>query len=77
MSYILIVDGYKKDRDFICDTIASMAAGINVRCVEDAFIARDLIAKEDPLLIILDVDLPRMSGESFLGISCGIIHCLC
>ncbi len=67
MSYILIVDGSKVDREFICGAIASASAEIEVRCVDDAFLAREMIAAEDPLLIVLDVDLPRMSGGEFLG----------
>ncbi|MDX1924915.1 MAG: chemotaxis protein CheB [Pirellulaceae bacterium] len=67
MSYILIVDGSKADREFIRGAIAATGSEIEVRCVDDAFLAREMIAQEDPHLIVLDVDLPRMSGGEFLG----------
>ncbi len=67
MSYILIVDGSEADRNFIRDAIAATAKEIEIHYVDNAFLARDRIAVEDPLLIVLDVDLPRMSGGEFLG----------
>lgn len=67
MSYVLVVDGSEVDRECISCVITLAAPELEVRCVEDAFLAREMIAKEDPVLIVLDVDLPRMSGGEFLG----------
>lgn len=65
MNHILVVEDSAVDREIISRTLAD--SGFRVKCVEDAFQARESIAKEDPLLIVLDIELPRMSGGEFLG----------
>ncbi len=63
--YILVVEDSLADREVTSSFLTE--CGCEVRCVEDAFQAREEIAKEDPALIVLDIELPRMSGGEFLG----------
>ncbi len=63
--YILVVEDSTVDRAITSSFLTE--SGCEVRCVEDAFQAREEIAKEDPALIVLDIELPRMSGGEFLG----------
>ena len=65
MNYILVVEDTVVDRQLITQCLAN--CGFEVQCVEDAFQARDAIAISDPLLIVLDIELPKMSGGEFLG----------
>ena len=68
MSYVLVVDDSRADRDTMLRCLRSVETLLTTRCAEDAFEARDMIANEDPELIVLSGDLPRMSGGEFLGL---------
>ncbi len=68
MSYILVVEDSDHDRRVLVECLKHCCQGHRIVCAKDAFEARQRIAEEDPVLIVLDRDLPRVSGGEFLGL---------
>ncbi|MFZ5774576.1 MAG: protein-glutamate methylesterase/protein-glutamine glutaminase [Thermodesulfobacteriota bacterium] len=63
---VLIVDDSAVVRQALTDTLQS-DPGIDVMgAARDPFVAADYIAKEVPDVIVLDVEMPRMDGITFL-----------
>ncbi len=63
---VLIVDDSAVVRQALTDTLASDPALSVMGAARDPFVAADHIAKEVPDVIVLDVEMPRMDGITFL-----------
>ena len=63
---VLIVDDSAVVRQSLTDALESDSAITVMGAARDPFVAADIIAKEIPDVIILDVEMPRMDGITFL-----------
>ncbi len=68
MSYILVVGLSARNHEIIARCLAATDSVLTVRAAADAFQAREMIASQDPVMIILAMELPRMSAGEFLGL---------
>ncbi len=66
MSKLLIVEDNQVDRTVLAAVLSQHLPYCQLFFASDAYEARDLIAYEDPQAVLLDLELPRMSGEQFL-----------
>jgi DNA-binding response OmpR family regulator len=65
-SYVLVVED---DADLSAImTLALSTAGYAAHAAQDGREALDMIAREMPSLILLDMNMPNMNGEQFLSI---------
>ena len=63
---VLIVDDSSLVRTRLTRELGSYPQIRVVGSAPDPFIARDMIAKVDPEVLILDLEMPRMDGLTFL-----------
>ncbi len=63
---VLIVDDSAVVRQTLTDTLQSDPQITVMGAARDPYVAADLIAREVPDVIILDVEMPRMDGITFL-----------
>ena len=63
---VLIVDDSAVVRQALTDTLESDPHIEVMGAARDPFVAADIIAKEVPDVIVLDVEMPRMDGITFL-----------
>ncbi|MBI3002428.1 MAG: response regulator, partial [candidate division NC10 bacterium] len=61
---VLLVDDTAKDRELVCDYL--QAAGFEVEEAADGLEALELISRARPDLLVLDLTMPRMSGQELL-----------
>ncbi|MBI2081659.1 MAG: response regulator [candidate division NC10 bacterium] len=61
---VLLVDDTAKDRELVCDYL--QAAGFEVEEAADGLQALELISRARPDLLVLDLVMPRMSGQELL-----------
>src|SRR4051794_31173751 len=61
---VLVVDDDADFREVVRCTLE--AAGYAVRCAEDGRAALELLERERPALVLLDLAMPRMAGEEVL-----------
>ena len=64
---ILIVDDSALVRAHLKKQLSSLPFAQIIGMAPDPFIARDILVKESPDLILLDMEMPRMDGLTFLG----------
>lgn len=67
MRDILIVEDSRVQATMLRNRIVARYPDINVRIAVDPFEAREAIASHSPDLLLLDIELPKMSGTQFLG----------
>ena len=63
---VLIVDDSAVVRQSLTDILESDPKITVMGAARDPFVAADYIAKEVPDVIVLDVEMPRMDGITFL-----------
>jgi two-component system chemotaxis response regulator CheB len=65
---ILVIDGSMLNRKWIADTLRADPALEVAGTATDAFSARDKILELEPDVVVLDLDMPKMDGVTFLRI---------
>lgn len=63
----LVVDDNAVDRIMIARALGGLFPQLEIRFAHDPYVAREMIVESRPSFLLLDVDLPRMSGGEFLG----------
>ncbi len=63
---VLVVDGSPQARRLLCQAIAADAHLELLAQAGDAWAARDVLVLQQPDVVVLDLDLPRIDGLSFL-----------
>lgn len=67
MHDVLIVEDSRIQATMMRNRLLGEYPDMRVRTASDPFEARDAVAAHSPDLILLDIDLPKMSGAEFLG----------
>ena len=64
---VLVVDDSALIRSVLSRALATEADIDVVGAAPDPFVARDMIIERKPDVVLLDVEMPRMDGITFLG----------
>jgi CheY-like chemotaxis protein len=62
---ILVVDDHADTADFLCRVLSRK--GYDTHCAHDGAAALDVLATRTPRLIVLDVQMPRLTGLEVLA----------
>lgn len=67
-SFILFIDDDGDDRDLMEDAVAEISSDLTTMALDDAEEALEMIdgGEISPDLIVLDLNMPRMTGQEFL-----------
>ena len=66
MNQLLVIEDSELARKLIITILEDLLPGWNISYATDPFEAREMIAHKRPDLVLLDLELPRMTGDEFL-----------